>query len=127
MTRFMPERLEYHHEPPLPHDGSVERDHLRAAQRAELEVFRSAMADFRMEQRPLRRDGDAIIIEYRLRGTTPSGRTVDFPGKMVAKVEGGLIRRLTAVMEGDPSLLREVLAARGIGHPDGAPSTAASS
>jgi hypothetical protein len=112
MFRWMADRIEYHHDPPLPSDGLADKAGLRAGSTAELEVFRSAMPDFRIEYRPVRRDADQIVIPYRLRGTTESGQVVDFSGRMVAVVEDGLIRRLTAVIEGDPTILTGLLADR---------------
>jgi hypothetical protein len=112
MFGFMADRLEYHHEPPLPSDGPAEKSRLRAGSRAELGVFRSAMSDFRIEYLPVRREGNEIVVPYRLRGTTESGQVVDLPGRMVAVVEDGLIRRLTAVMDGDPTVLTDLLAER---------------
>ncbi len=112
---FMADRIEYRHEPPLPSDGMVDRDHLRNGATAELEVFRAAIPDFRIEHLPVRREGDDIVVEYRLRGTTAAGRAVDFPGRMIAVVVDGRIQRLTAVLDGDPSVLTDLLADHGIG------------
>jgi ketosteroid isomerase-like protein len=104
---FFAATVDERHQPPLPQDGLKPGAEVAEQSLAEFGAYKTMLSDFR-EETTIRVDGDTIVCDVVLAGTTADGTDVRAPVTQILTVQDGAITKSEVVLT--PEVLTQLAA-----------------
>ncbi len=109
LSRWMAPMVETIHEPPLPSDGTFDREVLERHRVSERAMFLRVIPDFPESSTASSPDDSTVVVESRWSGTLPDGRPLSATVRAVYSVSQGEVVAVRAAI--DPELIATLRAA----------------